>query len=82
MGQQMSQITLTISNPPGVIRVNIENEMFAKGYLMLRAKWGGRKKGQGYKCLYCLRDGDIGSQKGALRLFDNIWALHLLEPRP
>lgn len=49
MGQQMSHITLTISNPPGVIRVNIENEMFAKGYLMLRAKWGGRKKGQGYK---------------------------------
>lgn len=47
----MSHITLTISNPPGVIRVNIENEMFAKGYLMVGAKWGGRKKGQGYKCL-------------------------------
>lgn len=54
MGQQMSHITLTISNPPGVIWVNIENEMFARGYLVARAKWHGRKKGQGYKCLISL----------------------------
>lgn len=51
MGQQMSHITLTISNPPGVIRVNIENEMFVKGYLVAGAKWGGRKKGTGLQML-------------------------------